>query len=172
MSIALDIDGLHIAPVPNLSWLLIGVIAVCVLLTAAIVLVSLRPPRRGRKPRDTGPAGAHARGRKSSDWQNRVDDVLRRYHDGTCTREEALLGLAALTRAYASEKLERNMSTMTLADLNRRSGDFDAPQQADLLRETIAAFYPPEFAARGERGGNVTVDESAGWVRDLIDRWR
>ena len=43
----------------------------------------------------------------------------------------------------------------------------------DLLRQTIAALYPPEFADErfNAAAGEASVDEAAGWVATLIERW-
>ena len=42
-----------------------------------------------------------------------------------------------------------------------------------LLRQTIAALYPPEFATPSSRAGEGrTVEQAADWVLNLMERWR
>ena len=81
-------------------------------------------------------------------------------------------GLAAIARDFASNMSGRRMQANTLTDLRRlrRTG---VAVNWDLLRQTIAALYPPEFAqSEHPQARGVSVRQAADWVLDLIERWQ
>ncbi|NMM99938.1 hypothetical protein G1C96_0516 [Bifidobacterium sp. DSM 109958] len=167
---ALDVSGLDVspamgAPVPYLA-------AIAALLLAAVALaalaVRLSRPRAGRR---TEPRGVHASAGSREAWRARIDDVTARYEAGDITDRQAFAELAALVRAFASETTGTDMRASTLADIAvmPRSGD-----GIDLLRHTVAALYPPEFAdaLTNAQARGTDVAQAAEWVRNLVERWR
>ena len=87
---------------------------------------------------------------------------------------EAFLRLAAVARDYASAVSGRDMSAQTLSDLHR--GDRDARHRdgLNLLRQTIEALYPAEFAdpQLNSAARQTDVRQAAEWVSTLVERWR
>ena len=47
-------------------------------------------------------------------------------------------------------------------------------QGLTLLRQTIEALYPPEFAdaERNHIARQATVEQAGEWVANLVERWR
>ncbi|WP_239512331.1 hypothetical protein [Bifidobacterium aerophilum] len=150
--------------------LIVACLALAVVLVAAIVVLS-KPRRTGAKP---ARRGVHVDGNALERWRDAVADIVRRNHAGSLSREEAFVELADVARRFAGEASGEDMSASTLRDLTvmpRTSGN---RHSLDLLKQTIAALYPPEFAdaAMNRHAGAVDVDEAAGWVTNLIERWR
>lgn len=171
---AVRTDDLRPAASPEVS----GVLAVVLVaaLAAAALCVALaavlsRPRRRAPKP---AARGAHATGGDKDLWRRRVDDVLARHRAGALERQEAFNELAAIARDFASQASGRDLTSSTLADIAGAPHTSADRQGLDLLRVTVTALYPPEFADQtaDARAGAVTVEEAAGWVSSLIERWR
>lgn len=145
----------------------------CVLL--AIVLIAcavfLSRPRRTRVR--AVPRGAHAEAQDRRAWHRRIDDVVSRHGSGELDREKAFAELAAIARDYASEASGRDLTSHTLTDIRREPRTQSTKQGLDLLRMTISALYPPEFAdgAAHPDAGGASVEEAAGWVSNLVERW-
>lgn len=134
-----------------------------VLVALGILLARERGKRVGR--------GGHARPAADRDaWLKRLDDVVARSERGDLADDEAMRELALIARGYASERLGRDLGAHTLADL-RGERRVDG---LDLLRATVAALYPPEFAdpRSNAQAQDATVGQAAGWVRMMIERWR
>ena len=115
--------------------------------------------------------GGHARPAVDRDaWMERLDDVVARSARGDLADNEAMRELALIARGYASERLGRDLGAHTLADL-RGERRVDG---LDLLRATVSALYPPEFAdpRSNAQAQDATVEQAAGWVRMMIERWR
>ena len=173
MILALDVSGLQAAPqagapVPYL-------VALAALAAAAIALVALAVwLSRPRTRTDRGPRGAHAHAGERGRWRERIDMIVRRHADGLITDREAFAQLAALVRLFASQTTGTDMRSRTLADIAAMPRDAGAGEGADLLRHTIAALYPPEFAdsLTNAQARGTDVEQAAEWVRNLVERWR
>lgn len=148
---------------------LVAAVLLAVILIVAAVLLS-RPRRVRVRPE---PRGAHADARSRRQWHDRIDDVVAGHASGALTREEAFARLASIARDYASEASGRDMTSHTLADIRREPRTRTTKQGLDLLRMTISALYPPEFAdaTADPHVGEVSVEEAAGWVSNLVERW-
>lgn len=141
-----------------------GLAVLAALLVAAGVLLS-RPRRERQSP------GSHARPSVTRDeWLDRLDDVVTRAHSGEIGTDEAMRELAHIARGYASGRLGRDLDAHTLADLRRER----RVKGLELLRSTVEALYPPEFAdpRSNAHAQDVSVEQAAGWVRAMIERWR
>ncbi|NEG54319.1 hypothetical protein [Bifidobacterium platyrrhinorum] len=171
----LALDSKDLTPVGqiDLTGPFIAVLAACLLLAAALIacVVVLSRPKRA-KPKAVARGAHRAMGDKAY-WRGRIDEVTARHADGSLDREEAFAELAAIARDFASDATGRDMKSHTLTDIRREPRNPATRQGLDLLRMTVAALYPPEFAdmtvdahARG-----VTVEEAAGWVSNLVERW-
>jgi hypothetical protein len=157
-------------PVPTmLIVLLVGSIVLCMALIVLTVLLS-----RPRKRNESRSRGVHTGTDASHAWLERVQSTIDRFSVGDITRDEAFAELAGTARDYAGERTGKDMSTHTLTDLNRGEGTSVDSKGLNLLRQTIAALYPPEFAdaTRNAQARETTVVEAGEWVSRLIERWR
>ncbi|MBW3080627.1 peptidyl-prolyl cis-trans isomerase [Bifidobacterium saguinibicoloris] len=158
----------------DLTGPLVAVMAValtaCVALVVAVLLLS-RPRRARIAPVRRGAHSADATGK--AEWRARIDDVVERHASGALNREDAFAELAAVARDFASVSSGRDLGSHTLADLRREDKGASGRGGIDLLRMTVAALYPPEFAdaAVNAHARDVSVEEAAGWVRNLVERW-
>ncbi|KAB8295619.1 hypothetical protein [Bifidobacterium avesanii] len=172
MTVALDVSSL--SPLPSMGmpvWLAVVCAACAALCVAAVVaaVLAFRPSRRPAPPR-----GAHMTASDATRWHGRIDRVVARHEAGELTREEAFAELAALVREFASDATGSDMSAHTLADFSRMPRTDRNGGAVDLLRQTVAALYPPEFADElsNAQARSITVAQAAGWVSNLVDRWR
>lgn len=175
MTLCLNLDGLTpVAPLP-LTGPLIAVIGVCLIAAVALITVSVALARRPAK-RSSSPQrhGVHANAGSTASWHTRINAVVDQYESGRLEREAAFAALARIARDYASAVSGNAMHASTLADVSRIRRTETNREGLDLLRHTLAALYPPEFAdAAFNRDANrVQVREAAGWVSNLVERWR
>lgn len=100
-------------------------------------------------------------------FKQRVREVEQAWDARRISKQDAFRELAAIARQFASQRLDQDVTTHTLAELNGNANGIQ------LLRTTIEALYPPEFAyeATHARSAEVTVIEACGWVNALIERW-
>ncbi|MFT8704731.1 hypothetical protein [Bifidobacterium aquikefiricola] len=156
----LGVGGLWIAT-------LVGILLVCALIA---LIIWLWHPRKVKLLKRTG---AHSQTSRTDPWHGRIDDIEQRYESGEITREEAFVALARVAREYASQNLSKDVRSSTLAEFANESRMGSNRQGIDLLRQTIAALYPPEFADTTNRQAKEsTVHEAARWVGRLTERWR
>ncbi|KAE8127188.1 MULTISPECIES: hypothetical protein [Bifidobacterium] len=171
---ALNPQDLH--PAQQLSAyepLLIVLIASLALAIAAIALVvMLSRPRRADKQLKA--AGAHSGASGKTAWRAKINEVLARHQRGELTRDESFDELARIARDYASTASGSDLSTQTLLELNRRTLPGTQRRGLELLRQTIAALYPPQFAddAINAQARDTSVEQACEWVSRLVERWR
>ena len=145
------------------------VIAVCLLL--AVVLVALvgdvKPAKIVNRGRHDALAGKTV-------WHQRIDDVVSRHARGELEREEAFAQLAAIARDFASTATGTDVRNQTLTDIEETPRTTGNQQGLTLLRQTIEALYPPEFAdaERNHIARQATVEQAGEWVANLVERWR
>lgn len=167
--LAVQSDDLRPVAAPDLApqlWICAGVAIAVAIVCVAIAFL---PRRASTKRRETG---AHADGSDTRAWLARIDAVVRDYDAQATTADEAYARLAAIARAFASARSGRPLATRTLHDLEREPRGGDAGNW-DALRMTIAALYPPEFADDDHPSvREASVATAAGWVSDLVERWR
>ena len=149
----------------GLTVALVACLVVSAVLIAAAVLLSR--PRRGT----THPHAVHVPNADRARWQRRIDDVLLRHKSGVLGSEEAFVALAAICRDFASAHIGRDMSAHTLADISMEPRNPVTRSGLDLLRVTIEALYPPEFADPAWASNRPSVEDAAGWVSKLVERW-
>ena len=92
---------------------------------------------------------------------------------GLLDDKQAYRRLSALSRQFASEKLGKDVTKHTLAELKRETPDRNSRDGYLALRQTVEALYPPEFAKAewNPAAQNASVEEAAQWVSGLIERW-
>ncbi|KFI80217.1 hypothetical protein [Bifidobacterium mongoliense] len=146
----------------------------CLALAIVCVTTAILASRIGRRPHPAQPAGAHSGSRAQGPWRARVDDILRRYHDGSLDRDAAFTALAKVARDYASHVSGTPMTSHTLADIGNAPRNPGNRHGLDLFRQTIAALYPPEFAdtQADAAAREASVDQAGEWVLRLVQRWR
>lgn len=154
-----------------LTAMLAGCVAIACLLIVLIIVLS-RP--RTIPPRAPRPKGAHHPTGGTRVWHQRIDAVVQRYHAQDITRDQAFTELAAIAREYASGVSGTVMATQTLSDLNRATPPTSGKEGFTLLRQTIAALYPPQFADEryNDAARTTSVEQGAEWVSALVERWR
>lgn len=168
------IDTSHIHVLANLDtkqlWIVALVALVCALAVTATV-VWLWQPRKLKAAKKTG---AHSRISRTDPWHERIEGVEHAFESGDMSREKAFVALARIAREYASHNLSKDVRTHTLTEFGNESRTGANKHGLDLLRQTIAALYPPEFAdsANNAQAKESSVHEAARWVGRLTERWR
>ena len=153
---------------------LVAALLACIVLAALLILavVLLSRPRRGRTRQR--PRGVHNGMSANTVWRERIGSIVDRYEAGDVTRDEAFSLLAETARDFATASSGRDMSAHTLYDLSIEPRHRLNKRGLDLLRQTIRALYPAEFAdeRHNESARRTTVQQAAEWVSTLVERWR
>ena len=174
MTSSLNTDDLTVIPQLDLTVPLVAALLVCLAVMIASIVLAVVLSRPGRKPRVSAARGVHTATTGKSVWRNRINAIVEDHDNNVIDREEAFLRLAAVARDYASAVSGRDMSAQTLSDLHR--GDRDARHRdgLNLLRQTIEALYPAEFADPqfNSAARQTDVRQAAEWVSTLVERWR
>lgn len=174
---AIDVEGLTTIAPPDLSWL-VAATAVCAVMAVALTVatVVLSMPRR-REAHDAAPHGAHRESSPRWAWHERIDAIVSAERSGDISREEAFTRLAAVARDFASQAGNADMGASTLHEISAKTsgsevGRFGA-RGFTLLRQTIAALYPPQFADEqfNRQARETSVEQAASWVSNLVERW-
>ena len=153
---------------PQPAWLLALTATVVVLSLALAATALLLPKFRRQQGKHTVQANPDSR----NAWHQRIDQVVAQYDSGRLDRDQAMTALATIARGFASRSWNNDMKAKTLAEIKAQPRTPSTRQGLDLLRQTIDALYPPEFALpRDSAGTDATVNQAADWVRDLIERW-
>ena len=171
-------NQLHpVTDVPVASLLPIVTMACFIALLILIVaIVIMSRPRRAK--RVAAPRGSHNALAPVSQWKSRVHDIVERNGAGKLSREDAFVELAAVARDFASQASSAELGSTTLQEIASRSAGSLAGDSGvhgfTLLRQTIAALYPPEFANAefNAQAKDATVEQAADWVLNLVERWR
>lgn len=150
------------------------VIAVCLTIAMALVILVVWLSRPNRKPTKTANHGRHDAATSTSVWHERIDDVVARHAKGDLTRENAFALLAAIARDFASAATGSDVRSQTLTDIEATPRTTGNQHGLTLLRQTIEALYPPEFAdaERNHTAREATVEQAGEWVANLVERWR
>lgn len=150
------------------------VIAVCLLLAVVLVALVVWLARPSRKPAKIVNRGRHDALAGKTVWHQRIDDVVSRHARGELEREEAFAQLAAIARDFASTATGTDVRNQTLTDIEETPRTTGNQQGLTLLRQTIEALYPPEFAdaERNHSARQATVEQAGEWVANLVERWR
>lgn len=155
-------------PMIQPTWLL-ALTTTAIILTLALAAAALLLPRF-RRQQEERPVQASSDSREA--WHQQIDRVVAQYDDGHLDRDQAMTALATIARGFASRSWNSDMESKTLAEIQAQPRTPSTRKGLDLLRQTIDALYPPEFALpRDSAGTDATVDQAADWVRDLIERW-
>ena len=173
LAAAVDVNDLHpVTDVPVASLLPIVTMACFIALLILIVaIVIMSRPRRAK--RVAAPRGSHNALAPVSQWKSRVHDIVERNGAGKLSREDA-----AVARDFASQASSAELGSTTLQEIASRSAGSLAGDSGvhgfTLLRQTIAALYPPEFANAefNAQAKDATVEQAADWVLNLVERWR
>lgn len=149
-------------------WIITTIVCASISLIALVLTIVLWNKRQRNQQ------GAHASHTSNTQWRKKIEQIRLQYHQHHISSDIAYLQLAEVARDFASERLHMDVSSSTLTDLRTiKRADHNA-QGIDLLRQTIAALYPPEFADQQTHAlvQEVDVDQAAGWVANLVERWR
>lgn len=147
---------------------------VACLCVAALLIVAIPVLSRPRKQTDAKPHGAHSANNDKKVWRERINEIVDNHAQGASTRDEALRDLAQVARDFAGMQTGKDMSSYTLSDISQMPVSAAADPGLKLLRQTISALYPPEFAdvERHSQARETSVEQAGEWVANLIERWR
>lgn len=153
---------------------LVAAIVICLLLALVLTALSIVLSRPARRAKRVSRPGTHSEVSGKSAWHARIEDIVRRHAAGDLEREDAFTELAAVARDYASAASSDDLRSSTLTDIARVPRHPGNRHGLDMLRQTIEALYPPEFAdaAANAQARDTSVEEAAGWVAMLVERWR
>lgn len=149
------------------------VIAVCLLLAVVLVALVVWLARPSRKPAKIVNRGRHDALAGKTVWHQRIDDVVSRHARGAGARGG--FRTAGRNRQGFCFHCHRNGRAQPDAHRHRRDASTTGNQQGlTLLRQTIEALYPPEFAdaERNHIARQATVEQAGEWVANLVERWR
>lgn len=165
---------LHPEPAITTSPALLVILLICVVLAVVLIALAILSTRLKPRPHVVARVGAHSGAKAKDPWHMRVNDVLVQYRDGRLSRDEAFTMLAKVARDYAGHASGHDMAAHTLADISRSPRNPGNRRGLDLLRQTIAALYPPEFADASVNAAakDATVEQACEWVLRLVERWR
>ena len=150
------------------TWLL-ALTATAIILALALAGAAILLPRFHRQ-QEEHPIQASSDSLNA--WRQRIDQVVAQYDKGHLNRDQAMTALATIARGFASRSWNSDMKSKTLAEIQAQPRTPSTRQGLDLLRQTIDALYPPEFALpKDSEGTDATVNQAAEWVRELIERW-
>ena len=150
------------------TWLL-ALTATAIILALALAGAAILLPRFHRQ-QEEHPIQASSDSLNA--WRQRIDQVVAQYDKGHLDRGQAMTALATIARGFASRSWNSDMKSKTLAEIQAQPRTPSTRQGLDLLRQTIDALYPPEFALpKDSEGTDATVNQAAEWVRELIERW-
>ena len=150
------------------------VIAVCLAIAAALVILVVWLSRPNRKPTKKPIMDVMMRPRArrygtnaSMMWLPVTPRAILR------GRTRSLL-LAAIARDFASAATGSDVRSQTLTDIEATPRTTGNQHGLTLLRQTIEALYPPEFAdaERNHTAREATVEQAGEWVANLVERWR
>lgn len=146
-------------------WIIAGVCLACAVLCVVLCVLLRRAPKTKQRA-----AGNHAPLNDRAHWLHRIDTIEHKYDQGKISQEEAYVQLSQLTREFASTFSGRSYAADTLRDLQQAHRSANA----ESLRLTIGALYPPEFAnaEHNAQAKSATVHTAAGWVADFVEGWR
>ena len=173
MILAIDTTDLHPQEALQIAQPLWVTLACALVLAVALgVACIMLSGRKRAKQVQHDDEEQHALPNSTDGWIARVNEVAGQYDSGKLSRDDAFAALAAIARSYASHMSGRALASNTLVDLRRppRTGH---AQNWDLLRQTVAALYPPEFANEDHPAArDVSVRQASDWVITLIERWK
>lgn len=172
--LALDTDDLTTVGSLDLTTPLAVVLAVCAVAAIMLIVLAAVLSRPKRSAPRQAPRGAHRSDADGNQWRRRIDEVVTLHDSGVIDREDAFTRLAAVARDYASTVSGKDMSSHTLNDLAHEPRRPNNRRGLDLLRQTIEALYPAEFADAGvnTQARDTSVEQAAEWVSTLVERWR
>lgn len=153
------------------SLVLVLVLSLIVAVALIVLVVLLSRPRKAQTSK---PRGAHSGGNERGVWRARIQEIVDNHARGTITRDIALAQLAEVARDFASEQTGQDLSSHTLSDIGTVPGTTANAHGIALLRQTINALYPPEFADAtvNPAAQETSVEEAGEWVSNLVERWR
>lgn len=107
-------------------------------------------------------------------WRKDIDEIVEQYHSNKITKDQACAELAAIVRKYVSRMSGEDIKTHTLGEISSLRLKWRNKKGADMLRQTIAALYPSEFANcnENENAHNTTVEQASEWVLVLLEGWQ
>lgn len=151
-------EGEYFAPVQyQTGWIWLGV-AVVVLVVLWYVFVLLFT--RTRRERPVAPPAPVDRRSLAERYVSLVGEIEREHAEGRISSRAAHQRLGTLVRLFAHEASGVPAQVMTLDDL--------AKAELHPVAETVAAYYPAEFAEL-EQGDVATAAELA---RRMVTTWR
>lgn len=153
---------------------LVATIVICLLGIVILVALAVWLSQPSSRPSKNDSHGRHDALAGKSVWHQRIEDIVSRHAKGELEREDAFARLAAIVRDFVSTTTGTDMRNQTLTDIESMPRTTGNQQNLTLLRQTIEAFYPPEFAnsEHNRIAKDATVEQAGEWVANLVERWR
>lgn len=117
---------------------------------------------------------AHTLNANKQEWRKKIEQVVSDYNQKKIKKDQAFAKLAQIARQYVSIISGENIKSHTLSDISSLRNSWKNTHGADLLRQTIAALYPTEFADTkyNNQAKNTDVNQGARWVLVLLESWK
>lgn len=149
--------------------------AVIVFIIAGVALYfSFKKPKSLSNSNKSSGTAVHVHSENKQAWRKDIDLIVEQYHNDELTQDQACAKLAAVARKYVSRMSGEDIHTHTLGEISSLRLKWRNKKGADMLRQTIAALYPPEFAnsKENEQARNTSVEQAAEWVLVLLEGWQ
>lgn len=153
--------------------ILLSASLVVVFIACAVLYFSFKKPKKLAESSNSTEA-VHVHNVNKQAWRKDIDAIVEKYHNNELTKDQACAKLASIARSYISKMSGEDIQTHTLGELASLRLKWRNKKGADMLRQTISALYPPEFADRkaNEQARNTTVEQAAEWVLVLLEGWQ
>lgn len=153
---------------------ILGVAFVVIVVAAIVLYFSFKKPKVLLSSDEIADNAVHVHRENKQAWRNEIDEIVKQYHSNELTSDQACAKLASVARTYVSRMSGEDIKTHTLGEISSLRLKWRNKKGADMLRQTIAALYPPEFAnyKENEQAQNTTVDQAAEWVLVLLEGWQ
>lgn len=169
------IDNTQIQPVLNDTPMLIGFISGSVIVFALAILALVYSYRKIQNHLTNTATDNTSRNPNTyrTIWRQRIEQIVKQYHQHNLSYDESCTQLAAVAREYVSVLAGDNIQSHTLGELSSLRHTWSNTRGADMIRQTIAALYPTEFAdpQSNQQAQETSVDQAAQWVLVLLESW-
>ncbi|KFJ06544.1 hypothetical protein [Bifidobacterium tsurumiense] len=176
MTLRIALDNGDLKPMQELSGSTAFLIAmlVCAVLAAVLIIVAIVLSQPRKRKKSVPARGAHNASGDANAWKRRVAGIVESHNKQEISKDQAFAQLAQLCRDYASSKSGSDMTSHTLTEIGSLPRSSRNRQGLDMLRQTIAALYPPEFADErfNDSARQTDVEQAAQWVNRLVERWK
>ncbi|MDO4913718.1 MAG: hypothetical protein Q3961_04125 [Bifidobacteriaceae bacterium] len=148
--------------------LICALITLIIAIICVIIVIVLSQPKKTKENK-----GLHNAQNSRQYWQQLIKKVVQEYENNTISQDQAYSRLASICRQFATSMSGEDLRAYTLSDIQSMPRTSHNKHSVDLLRQTINALYPPEFADAqfNTLAQDTSVKQAAQWVSNLVERW-